>query len=599
MRPSLLGLNIPDTQHLFSSPWGRPALSEAELQQYMRPGCSPTSTTKPGEVCLLSVSNDKDERSALWSLQAGSYQKGFVQFIQDALSSHLLAQKIAARYLPLLGKIPPPARLSYAKLIHKTGKGTDDKLNGDSFGLSFCLAAASLALQQSVPANIAASAVLNADGTLGPVKGLEEKLKLLEERAFGVSVCLVFKEQQKDAVDALAKLRQQRTSEQNELIETLRGSPLKIIGVAELSDAFNFVWQNLDKLFVTQWKQQPNTALAAGEELFRIALLGSTNILSWDGVVRMAELAREHLTDPTVQYKTKVAADIARRHSDRRHELDWPDEQMLRRLNKPIRMRLMAHVIQSAADTDHKKAEDYLDRMKEFLCLDATELFPDELRLYGAMGRALSAIGKFDEACDALHKSLLAWWSLYELEDATYPLSELLRLLGFTGTPALLAETIATYVETAELDSCTEMGRAFVYCSAGRALLQRNQEEKALVYLRDFSEGGRINWQHTRSHLARAALRWRYSAYKQLGKPIADELYKQLQQGDDDQKVLSALERALENDSLSTAWNNLVQQANTTTREWGAELKRTWTRLSIEGVPSPEQAQHLLCQYRY
>src|SRR5690606_14886523 len=72
-------------------------------------------------------------------------------------------------------------------------------LSGDSFGLSFALSAASLLSDVPVPADVAASAVLRPDGTLGPVEGLGAKLEVLCSNALGVRRLLVAGEQEGDA----------------------------------------------------------------------------------------------------------------------------------------------------------------------------------------------------------------------------------------------------------------------------------------------------------------------------------------------------------------------------------------------------------------
>lgn len=193
-------------EHALAFPWCWPTDAD-ELVNAARHGLHRLSRNlEPGRVLLVATSGTG--RASLWSygLEAqGSH--GGVPFQGNASAARIMAVDVVTRGLPALTALLVERRQQewVARLIAKSGAGMDQALDGPSFGLSFALATVGQLLGQAVPSNLVASASLASDGTLRPVGGLDEKVRVLSETARGVRVLLVAEEDEQGAKEAVAR----------------------------------------------------------------------------------------------------------------------------------------------------------------------------------------------------------------------------------------------------------------------------------------------------------------------------------------------------------------------------------------------------------
>jgi hypothetical protein len=552
--------------------------------------CSSQTKPQPGETCLVAVS---PERVSLWCLRHGPYryETDAVPFVGRAAEALSYAQGIAMRDLPMLLKLEPQLTSWFASLIYKDGANPDYSLDGASFGLSMCLAMASRMLGEPIPVRFAASARVKRDGSVHPVSELERKLQMIEESALMVDIFLVCKDQEKDASAILEKLQRERPPQQtNTLMKARR--PLQVVGVSTVQEALSLVWPALESSFLERWTSEPQAARRAADDIFYLALDGSPQVIQWQGVIRAAEiLAQVPGLDESSQERAHLAAQIAKRHQDHNNQILFP--KVLTRWPLPLRMKLLAHVMQSATDTDTERTRDYLSRIEEqFLSKLAHEMSGEELRLLGAAGRGHAALGNFERSRELSLSALRAWVALQEWEQATFPLSEYLRLLGILQQREELFEALSLYVDELSRSQCSNNGLGFVYLAAGRALCQMNEPERAMLYL----EHREIDWRLVSPHLRRACWRWQWVALLALRREAeARELREKLQAKHDAYWCLLRLE-----ESSTEAAQEVSALVNSTKEVWGSEFLRTFQRLECTPESATrEQIETFLREYRY
>jgi hypothetical protein len=133
----------------------------------------------------------------------------------------------------LIGKCPNPRHLRTRGLEAGVLEGPSDEIEGRSVGLSFLLAQASIVFEVAgteLPADVAASAIVESDGTLSKVEGLAGKLRAIAWAAPSVRRVLVAAAQ---ADEGRAAVREWG----------LR--PFEIVGVRDVADALAEVFGDL------------------------------------------------------------------------------------------------------------------------------------------------------------------------------------------------------------------------------------------------------------------------------------------------------------------------------------------------------------------
>ncbi|MCC7534977.1 MAG: hypothetical protein IT379_02120 [Deltaproteobacteria bacterium] len=453
---------------------------------------------RPGATCLVSVT--PDERVALWALSPSQHEQSR-PLVDRASRDALVAMRIATTHLPLVAATRPlRASVRWSvQLAAKVGLGVDRVLDGASFGLGFVLAAASLLLDVPVPVDVCALAAIDEDGRLIPVGGLAEKLWMLAAWAPAVRRVLVSTPQAPRA---------------REIVDDA-SLDLRVVAVSSVSVALEVVFPDAR----TEPDLPPGDGAAlrgALEDVYRAAVDGAPSMIDWATVARAAARLGEHAairSDPRAREEAHVAEALSWRHSGRRAVAVWPSAELLARSPRPVRLRLLAHVVSSLADTQSSDIDRFVDEARGHLA-GAGEEHAEDLDLLAAMGRALAAVDRDVDALDVLRRAVDGWFAIWRPDGAAAALSEMLRIHGFRFDPRSVGETVERFVPgVLGHVRTTDVARATVHLAAGRALTSVGAHDDALVML-----DAPLDWSQCPSDVQHSRLRWRANALTRAGR---------------------------------------------------------------------------------
>ncbi len=497
-RPELRGLERATVAGALESPlcWPAGAVLASEAQRHGLVAPEP----RVGEVPLVSVS---EGRVCLWRALLAPDAPGHArELVGTAAEAAARAWRLVSRDLPVLRTLDPiaaPPRWLAAP-VAKVGGGVAERvLDGPSFGLALCLAGASCLLDTAAPADLLALGEVMPDGRVGAVGALDRKLEVVAGWALGLRRLLVASEQVAEAGDLLAGPRPE----------------VEVVGVARLQHALDRAFPDALDRALGGWQEDPGRARAAARALFRQAVDGELPLIGWGAVARAASLVAEALgEDDEASEQARFAAAVASRHEGGHDDLPWPPDESLDRLPRPLRLQVLAHVVQAGADCRPEQAG---GRARRALARVAPppDRHREDLQLLGAAGRALIVAGDPEGAAEVLLRALDGWQALLRMHEASYALSEYLRLLGVLGRREALAraleERLPAFLSDAHADG---LSRAFVALGAGRALAQTGSPVAALRWLSD--EGA--PWELAPGHACAARRRWQAHALGALGR---------------------------------------------------------------------------------
>jgi hypothetical protein len=422
---------------------------EARAREF---GLTRPTAAPPGEVLLLSFSHGAPPRGGLARLTRtpGTFG-GELTLGRSALSALQLSFGLVTRDLPQL--VRPEAltrREVWSGALLHGGPRNLRTLEGESFGLSFALSAASLLTDVPLSCELAASAVVRPDGTLAPVEGLAAKVRVLRANALGVCRLLVAGAQVEEAREACA-------------------GELVVEGYATLGEALEAVLPGLGETTPQAWRT-PGVARAVARQLFQLILRPQKPMLGWGGVVRAAESLLEALPADDREHQRLVAftGEVARRHQGLRAPLPWPDDDALARAQAPVRLTLLAHVVQAATDAGASDLALQLERVRA-LAPGIRDCEQGGLALWGSIGRGLARLRRYDEAAALLEEVLQAWLDALIPERSTFALCELLRVQAIRRDAAALVRLEAQVEEVLAAPMLEETARAYVQHSLARA----------------------------------------------------------------------------------------------------------------------------------
>jgi len=434
----------------------------------------PPAHPPPGAALLVSVL--PGQRRALWQLVSRPPTRaGWVPFRGTAAETLALACRLAVRHAPVLYRPPslPDAPRWSARFILKEGEGVDETLDDRSFGLAMALGAVSGLLESALPPDLVALAAIQGDGALEPVGQLKEKLGLIADAALGVRRVLVAHAQARAAKEVSASLAR----------------PLEVLACDHVAEALEHAFPQQGAAVVARWTDPSRIELTT-QELFKLAVQGSSEVLRWAGVESVARAVAQRLDEARRSHErlglqANVALRITQRHCGRAATIPWPSESWLLRLPRPIRIQVIAHVVQSHGDSDLGPAEvnPVLERAQQHLPPEGEE-HAEDLRLLGALGRALSRLRAHDEALPLLDRAVRGWFSCWRIRDSSHALCEHLRVAAVLHRDDDARGALSTWLRPAlqhpEVDRAS---RSFLRLAAGRALVLLDDPESALVVL--------------------------------------------------------------------------------------------------------------------
>ncbi len=432
----------------------------------------PPPPARPADPLLLAAN---DTGGSTWVL-APEGDAEAARLHEDSARAWELAGRLAAHALPLA---PVPDALLVRDVPKLAPQSPPPPvatvLKGESFGLSFFLAHVSRGLGVPIPADLVASAALNRQGALVPVDRLDAKLAAVRAWAPGVRRVLVAAEQVAEA-------------------ERAAGPGLVVIGCHDVDEAWASVFAEtqLEGAVRAAWSDAAVAARAA-RTFFRLAIEHPAHNLNWAAVGRTADVLAELTTDAE-RWRADVAAAIAWRHAGRPRDLPGAPPTGI---PHPDRVALHAHRVQAANDGVAENWREVADNAERELPAAGHE-HEGDLKLLGALGRLYASWGQLERARAHLARTSEAWIALDKPDDASYPLTERVRVLGLLGDAAALAKV--------EVPPTLWEGRggAYLRLARGRAWVLCGDRARAAADLAD----GAADWDDAPVHVRASRLRW-------------------------------------------------------------------------------------------
>lgn len=483
------GVESKTRQRVLQSPWMRPPIEEP-------------LDAKPGHVLLVAVTKDlRDATLVDWGPErdcANDTDTSTLPIGMEAERAHSRAAKFVLGNLPFT---PPDVGIRsgprmVARFIFSEGR-KNEQLEGSSFGLAMLLSELSTRLRVKVPSHICALAALDRFGNTVEVDALARKMRAVADSALGVSEVLVSSSQQKEA---------------EQIAQTL-SRKLKVQAVSHSSEVIEKIFFDLEKNIFDLAKDVPIETQV--RRLLSLSLRGSSLLLSWKGVSRYAALLeKRNELDSVSRQKLSWARSVADRHQGIKAPIEWPASPTIHSLPRPLRLQLISHVLQSHADAFSKELPKMVSRAREHIASDG-ERHEQDLSLLGAIGRGLSFQGFFEEARRYLEEAIEGWYAIDQADKASYPLSELFRILGIQKKSSEIEKTIDELFPRFQAESDPDNPTSFGYVAVAMAysFIQTKQLERAAELLCDNT----VDWEACPVSLRAARLRWYAKALTATG----------------------------------------------------------------------------------
>ncbi len=457
-------------------------VAERDSPPELRPGVVPLLTWSEAGVAALWA---LDLHSPSTELPSAGFRPEVDTVWRDALVA--VSRSAPALWAPLR-RDELPRRVARLACTAAAGQCATPPttLTDSSFGLAFALAILSDALQIPLRPDVAAIACCDAGGVLRPARE-PEKLALLARAAPTIRTVLAAR-----GDGALATWSQGRCIE--------RGAHFVDLLPAAGLDPM----RRLDEELRGTDEQRRRIADGVFETILRGGLT------DWKGV----SAAIENLLEPTrglggiEREKVELARVIALRHQAKPFEaFRIPSVALLSRLHRPVREKLFAHVVQSAADENKPPRDEALALALGVLqTRDPHDLTDGELKILGARARLHAARHEVD-ACIADARSVTrAYLDRGEFDEVSRGLSILFRIAGGARRDDVVTEAEDFWHEAAphlerEVDALyIRVARGFARWATGRAT-----RDDDLLPLLEITALGRAPV-HLRASAVRAAL---------------------------------------------------------------------------------------------
>lgn len=380
---------------------------------------------KPGHVAAITV---RGQTTTVWHLQPFRPGLATTPLGSDAHASWRNAGIALPRSLPVLWRSvhdatrePPGVRRLRATLSAAGFEEREPFVDGPSFGLAFFLVLASSVLDCPVPGDVIASAGIDAFGRLSPVDALARKIDGIVELAPSVCRIMVAADQARQATD-LARGR------------------LEVVGAQHAAEALDRIFGERLSTLLVEAGSDPGRRAELTSSFFRLALVGRGAAIDWSPVARGAGQALDTWTDLGAEprYQLQFARAVAGRHESNEGSMPLPDPVWLAAQPRMLRVQVLSHLVQQAADTASPDAATIEALAREAVEPVIEEAFVPELRLHGALCRLQALTGRADEALHGQERLARVLAAVFAIQDVSFPLSEWLRLAGALGDRASL-----------------------------------------------------------------------------------------------------------------------------------------------------------------
>ncbi len=415
----------------------------------------PAPDPRPGQVLLVAVSG---RSVTLWVLGA---EDADCEMGARARQAWDAARTAVLSHLPLLWRSPratgrPPAARRLAAHVplgaceHPTT--ALGGLDGASFGLAFALAQASALYGLPVDPAWAALGAVDGSGHVECVEDVRRKGDAILNQASWVRTLLVAK------------------GNEDEAREVAWESRLTVVPVQGVREALQEVFGEAPRARLVELAQDDRARAAVIHSLFEMTLRGDRDVQNWRPVADASSLVLKSLAHPTPSesFRLEFARAVALRHQDNQGDLPVPGPREIEALAAPIRLEVLAHLVQHSADTGCPPA-DHVEPLARRHLAYGPDAFVEHLRLLGSLARLLAVTGRPDEALEA---SLTAVWGLAERmawSEVSRPLCTAVRLSGVLrerGHLERLADLHQDLVNTERLNQTDHRFLALAFPSA-------------------------------------------------------------------------------------------------------------------------------------
>ncbi len=486
---------------LLPGPWCWPAEGHPRLSYAL--GVAGLAAP-PGPVWAVPVVTVRGQGGSLWAVGAvsGAASAG-VPLAASARESWENAVCALPRSLPVLWTSVEPHRgLPRVSLLGAWARHgvslPDAAIDGPSAGLAFFLLLAARLLGVPPGSDVLATATVDAWGGVGPVEGLETKVAVVRALAPRVRRLVV-------------------AESQVPLARSLCGDGLQVIGVRSAAQAVEeLLGADLPRRLIQEAGESPALRQAWVRSVFKLVIAGRREWLDWRPV---EAAARQALSDwrglsADEAYTLRLAEAVAARHQGNRGAVDAPSPEWLEGLSAPVRLQVLAHLVQQCADTGYPEVGAVRGLVVPYLPARASEAFRPQLHLAGAAARLDAVTGRPDQALFAQRSIARAHFDNLNHEDISYPLCEWLRLAAALGDRASFEEALGFRAEAEAVGAFGPVDRAFLSLAAARGRLQisPDADDSARAELQALAESSTVP-----DHVCRSAARWLVECERRSG----------------------------------------------------------------------------------
>lgn len=431
-------------------PWGWPLSGQPLARARHLAGAEPEDATV-GRAIVLTVG---DSQRSAWVLstdgtQAGADHAALAQSAKRAVerAHRLLAERtrLAWRPLPAVSEV----HLTRLDTVHTVGSVQRMlPVEGDSLGLSTVLALASTLYGQPLPADIVASAAVDAQGALGEVGRVLDKVRTIRECLPRVRRVVVAREQVREWEAAV--------------LEHTAGS-LTVVGHDTAWAAVEDLLDPVTSLENTHEAHQPEVLHALANTLKE----GRSAVLTWRPVARAVRHMRRcwQLTDDqrseadlVLLVAQRYAGELTPADVDLPAVIDWVSRQHVM-----ARLPLLAHLVQHHATYGLDMPPALGDLVGPLMDADA---HPFAYKVRGAWARWLAADGQAHEAL-GIQRRIVEDLVQGMLEDqASYGLAEWMRLAGALGDAAAFHDALALEARLVRTGAVQASSQMYLDCAA-------------------------------------------------------------------------------------------------------------------------------------
>lgn len=440
-----------------------------------------------GRVPVVTV---REQTATLWYLDSPRVP-GHANLGAVASRSWDQARAALPRSLPvLLSSLrphqTPPSVVRLASHIARSGWARlETVIEGPSLGLAFFLHLVARVSRVPVVADAVASASIDETGRLGPVTGLPLKIDAVARTAPRIRRFLVCAEQEAEAREAAE-------------------GRLEVLAFKSAAEATEALYN--EALLARLIDCSPSEQRRIGDTLLRLVLT-ERGLTSWSPVRHAARRARRTWHSSSDEgYLLQFVEAVAARHEENRGELDVPPRAWLERLPRPVRSRVIAHVVQHAADTGSPQPEQALALARQAVPNPPHESFAPELAVHGAIGRLLAATGRPEEALSLQAELARAQFAGFSYDEVSRPLCEWLRLAAALGDRQAFDAALEFRQRLETVGAMGPGDDAFLALatSRGEVILDPRTSPRALHRLARLANSPAIP-----DHVRRSAARWR------------------------------------------------------------------------------------------